>query len=115
MTERRKSLPEIDEELRSYIDSVPPPPALQSAIDRLAARFDPESSAIHNIAELQRQQSEFAIDAVRDRYEIEREKRLAAESQLKAYGERFWAVVTGVLVLLIAGALIGLFTLIMKK
>jgi CHASE3 domain sensor protein len=107
---------DLDDDLRKYIDSVPPPPGLKSARDRLVARFrDPMSSAIHDIDDLQRQIQESAVNAAAARLQEERDKRMEAVAEVKAIRERFWSIIVGVVVIVVAAAVIGAFTILMRR
>ncbi len=101
---RRKALSVgAREELTAYLESRPPPPMLQQRRDRFEDRLE-TPSAIHDLHALQAAQRKADIDAIESRFELEREKRIGAELSLKAISDRFWVVLTGVVIILIAAA-----------
>jgi CHASE3 domain sensor protein len=73
------------------------------------------SSAIHDIDDLQRQIQESAVNAAAARLQEERDKRIEAVAEVKAIRERFWSVIVGVVVIVVAAAVIGAFTILMKR
>ena len=94
-----------EEEIRTYLDSRPPPADLESHRFRVEARLESDS-AIHDLRDWQRAQRAADIAAIASRFDLEKERRLSAEGELKSVRERWWSIVTGVVVLVLAAAIL---------
>lgn len=115
---RRPSLPEVDEELSTYIASQPPPPMLAHAKARLAARVatgEPLDTPTgrHLLEDVQEQVRAAAVRAAEDKMAETRqraadkiaeakERAERAEKALEKAGDRRWD-----LVLLVVTAVLG--------
>jgi hypothetical protein len=100
--------------LRAYVDSVPPPPDLAVARERFEARFEPESSAIHDLRELQRLQRATDSNAMAVRFEEERDRRIAAEGKLDKRSERLWLTLTGAGAIVLAALVLWVVVALIK-
>jgi hypothetical protein len=108
LADRRREL------LRAYVDSVPPPPDLIAASGRFEARFEPESSAIHDLRELQRLQRATDTNAMAVRLDEERARRITAETQLDKRTERLWLVLTGAAAIVLAALVVWIVVALLK-
>ena len=91
-----------DDDLKSYIDSVPPSSGMASAHDRLAAKLD-TPTGIHDLRELQHQVQRQAIEIAQGRIDTERKRADRAEGMLRWLS----GIVAGVLVIVIAAIIVG--------
>lgn len=67
MSDRPPQLSPVDEELRAYVESRPPPAALETARAQVVARFrDPTKSSLDLVDDMQRQMLEFAMQSIRE-------------------------------------------------
>ena len=88
---RRRS--EIDEDLRSYIDSQPPPKQLAAALERLEARIAAPNGIVtqtgkHDIEELQDQLRQMIERGAAERLEAEARRAERAELELQKLQEQ---------------------------
>lgn len=104
---KRRVPADVEEELRNYLDSTPPPRGIADARDRLEARFrDRTASAIHDLDDLQRQMREAAVAQVKQRLEDEQEARRTVEKRLDDILGWIWKVAgTVVAGLILAGCI----------
>lgn len=102
-----------DDDLKAYIDSVPPPTEIEFLRSKIESRLE-TTTGIHELKELEKAQQALVIKLAEDKIKVEHEARLDAQNKLSAIYKWIAITISGVVVIVVAAGILWMFSQLNK-